>query len=463
MAAEFDMRGVSPLRPRSVARLWSVGVALVAVAALGLGGCSTVGDMFETQTKPKLPGERLSVMQLESKLAVDKDVAGDEIFLPDPVANDEWTQPGGNATNSYGNLEASGKLDRLWTSDAGSGSGSASRLVASPIISGGKIFVLDSEAHVRAFDAKSGDKLWTVDLTPEDLDSSKARGGGIAFDDGKLFAATGFGLVHALDPASGKVLWTTNAVVPFRASPTAANGYVYVITSDNQMICLDQKTGTITWRHRGITEAAGILAATSPAVTGSIVIAPYSSGELFALRGENGTVLWSDSLTRTGNLTSLSELNDIAGRPVVADDRVYAISHSGRFVSIDLRTGERVWTRDIAGVQTPLISGDYVFLVTSDQEVVGMSNRDGRIHWIAKLPRWDDPDDKSGPIEWSGPLLINGKLLLVSSEGQGVTVDPLTGKAGEPFDIAGSTLIAPVEAGGIVYILTDNGTLEALQ
>ncbi|MES1990154.1 MAG: PQQ-binding-like beta-propeller repeat protein [Pseudomonadota bacterium] len=461
MTAEFDMSGVSLSRRLSGMR--SGIIALVAVTAMGLGGCSTVGAMFDSQTKPKLPGERLSVMELESKLAVDPDAASEEITLPDATANGEWTQPGGNASNANGNLEGSSKFEKLWTKDAGSGSGSASRLVASPIIAGGKIFVLDAEAHVRAFDAKSGDNLWTADLTPEDQDSDKARGGGLAFDNGKLFAATGFGLVHALDPASGKVLWTANAVVPFRASPTAANGNVYAITSDNQMICVDQKTGAITWRHRGITEAAGILAATSPAVTGSIVIAPYSSGELFALRAENGTVLWSDSLTRTGNLTSLSELNDIAGRPVVADDRVYAISHSGRLVSIDLRTGERVWTRDIAGVQTPVIAGDYAFLVTLDQEVVGMSSRDGRIHWITKLPRWDDPEEKSGPIEWSGPLLVGGKLLLVSSAGEGVAINPVTGKAGERFDISGNTLIAPVTAGGIVYILTDDGTLEALR
>ena len=457
MAAEFDKRGLSLLHLRSGV------IALVAVTAMGLGGCTTVGDMFNSQTKPKLPGERLSVMELESKLAVDPDAANEEITLPDATANTEWAQPGGNATNANGNLEGPAKFEKLWSKDAGSGSGSASRLVASPIVAGGKIFVLDAKAHVRAFDAKSGDKLWTTDLTPEDQDSDKARGGGIAFDNGKLFAATGFGLVHAIDPASGKVLWTANAVVPFRASPTASNGNVYAITSDNQMICVDQTKGEILWRHRGITEAAGILAATSPAVTGSIVIAPYSSGELFALRAENGTVLWSDSLTRTGNLTSLSELNDIAGRPVVAEDRVFAISHSGRFVSIDLRTGERVWTRDIAGVQTPAVAGDYAFLVTSDQEVIGMSSRDGRIHWITKLDRWEAPESKSGPIEWSGPLLVGGKLLLVSSKGEGVAVNPVTGKAGEKFDLSGTTLIAPVAAGGIVYILTDDGTLEALR
>jgi outer membrane protein assembly factor BamB len=229
------------------------------------------------------------------------------------------------------------------------------------------------------------------------------------------------------------------------------------------MLCISQETGEILWRHRGITESAGILAATSPAVLGSIVIAPFSSGELFALRIENGTVLWSDSLTRTGNLTSLSELNDIAGRPVIDSDRVFAISHSGRFVSIDLRTGERVWTRDVPGVQTPVIAGDYVFLVTGDQEVLGMSRRDGRIHWLTKLERWEDPEDRTEPIEWSDPLLIDGRLLLVSSTGEAAVIAADSGKIEKRFDLPDTTLIAPIAAGGIVYILTDDGTLLALR
>src|SRR5690606_11394341 len=133
------------------------------------------------------------------------------------------------------------------------------------------------------------------------------------------------------------------------------------------------------WRHRGIVESAGILTSTSPAVSGAVVIAPYSSGELVALRVENGTPVWSDSLTRTGNVTSLSELNDIAGRPVIDRNRVIAVSHSGRMVSIDLRTGERVWTRDIGSVQTPWVAGEYILVVTTSQELLAISRRDGRI------------------------------------------------------------------------------------
>jgi len=448
-------------RIRSSIRAASL-VAL-AVVTIGIGGCSMFDDMFTAAPKPKLPGKRLSVMELETKLEVDPELKDSEVELPKPFENKDWTQPGGTADNAMYHLAAPGNLDRQWSTGAGEGSDRARRLVASPIVADGKVFVLDSEAGVRAFDAKSGKQLWKQDLTPEDEDSEKARGGGVAYDDGKIFVATGFGKVHALDPASGKVLWTADAGVPFRASPTANGGRVFAVTSDNQLICLAEANGQILWRHRGITESAGILAATSPAVSGNIVIVPYSSGELFALRVENGTVLWSDSLTRTGTLTSLSELNDIAGRPVIDRDRVFAISHSGRLVSIDLRTGERVWTKDIAGVQTPWVAGEYIFLITIDQEVVALSRRDGRIRWLTKLDRYEEPETKEEPIEWSGPLLVSDRLIFVSTTGKALSVSPYTGEIKGQIDLPGKTLIAPIVADGIVYILTDDAELVALK
>ena len=182
-----------------------------------------------------------------------------------------------------------------------------------------------------------------------------------------------------------------------------------------------------------------------------------------ALRVANGTPVWSDSLNRTGRLTSLSELNDIAGRPVIDRDRVFAISHSGRMVSIDLRTGERAWTRDIGGVQTPWVAGDYLYLITNSEELVAISRRDGRIRWITPMPRWEDPEDREDPIVWSGPVLVSDRLILVSSTGDATSVSPYTGEILGRIDLPDDVLIAPVVADETLSILTDSASLIALK
>ncbi|PKQ04762.1 MAG: pyrrolo-quinoline quinone [Alphaproteobacteria bacterium HGW-Alphaproteobacteria-12] len=456
MTSEFIPAAVAKIRP--ALRLALIGLALSATA-----GCSSVTDLFTSSDKTVLPGKRLSVMELGAELEADAAIADDTIILPQSYTNDAWPQPGGTPDNAMYHLAAPGPLKRIWSASAGAGSGSVAQLIASPVIADGKIFVLDAEVTVHAFDQTTGKKLWETELVPEGEDGDEGRGGGVAFDNGRLFVVTGFGFGYALDPASGKAIWTQKVGDPFRAAPTANGGRVFAITSDNQTICFAQETGEVLWRHRGIVESAGILSSTSPAVAGAIAIAPYSSGELVALRVENGTPVWSDSLTRTGNVTSLSELNDIAGRPVIDRDRVFAISHSGRMVSIDLRTGERVWTRDIGGIQTPWVAGDFVFLVTNSQEVLAISRRDGRIRWIARLPRYEDPDDKDGPIEWSGPVLVSDRLVLVSSTGDAVSVSPYTGEILGRIDLPDSTLIAPIVARETLYILTDDAELIALK
>ena len=76
--------------------------------------------------------------------------------LPKPVVNADWPQPGGYADNVMHHLSAAGELEREWSTSIGAGSSTSSRLTASPVISGGKIYVLDSEVQVTAYDAKIG-------------------------------------------------------------------------------------------------------------------------------------------------------------------------------------------------------------------------------------------------------------------------------------------------------------------
>ena len=439
--------------------------AAAATALLMMTGCSTFGDVFSSGSavKDKLPGERISVMQLERALEADPRIANQQVVLPPPYVNPDWPEPGGYADNVMHHLQVSGNLDKLWSTDGGAGSSSATKLATTPIVADGRVYLLDAEATVRAFDMHTGAGIWTVGLTPEGQSEDEGRGGGVAYEGGRIFVTTGFGEMVALEAASGSELWRTKVEVPFRAAPTASGGRVFTVTNDNQAIAFDANTGRVLWRHRGITESAGILTATSAAVSGNIVVIPYSSGEVFALRVENGTALWSDSLTRTGSLSSITELNDIAGRPVIDRGRAYAISHSGRIVSIDMRTGERVWTRNIAGVQTPWIAGSFLFLVTTDAEVAALSLKDGRIRWITKLQKFRNEEARKDPIQWSGPVLAGDRLILTSSLGDAVSVSPYTGEVLGKIELSGGVYIAPIVAQETLYIVTDSAELIALR
>ena len=67
--------------------------------------------------------------------------------------------------------------------------------------------------------------------------------------------------------------------------------------------------GTVLWTYQGIVETARMLTVPAPAVQGEVVIAPFSSGEIVALRAQNGGVLWQDALASSTRLTPLAALN----------------------------------------------------------------------------------------------------------------------------------------------------------
>lgn len=436
-------------------------IAAIALAAGSLAACETVDDYLGRGEKITIKGERVAVLNTDQAAKADATIADVEVKLPAAQTNADWAQPGGSASNALQHLSAKGALNEVWSAGIGSGSTSSVRLMASPIVGGGRIYTLDAEASVRAFDADTGAEVWARDLTPEDRDSDKGFGGGVAFDKGRLYVSTGFGFVVALDAASGEQIWKRDGTTPFRMAPVVLDGKVYVATQENQMLAMNASDGKVVWDHRGIAETAAILRSNSVAVDGDLVVAPYSSGELFGLRADNGRVLWSDTLSRGGQLTPLASVSDIAAKPVIDRGLIFAISHKGRFVAINARTGERAWTIDVGGTQRPWVAGDFVYVVTDEAKVLCVTRTSGKIRWTRQLKAFENESSKRGPITWTGPVLASNRLILASSEGEGVALSPFDGTTQSEISIAGGAFIAPIVARDTVYILTDSGKLTA--
>jgi len=305
--------------------------------------------------------------------------------------------------------------------------------------------------------------LWGMLGTPNTVDPPQGMGGGVAYDNGKIFVTSGFGVLHAIDAHTGREIWTKDMGMPVTNAPVVNGGRIFVSTHDNHFYAMAETDGRTLWEHQGIAESQGMLASTSAAVAGETVIAPYTSGEIFALRAQNGQVGWSDVLSRSGHVTALSQLDDIAGRPVIDRGVVYAISQSGVMAAFSANTGERLWTRDIGGIQTPWAAGDYVYVLDNNDRVICLTRKEGRVRWIHQLPQFQNEDLKTRPIDWTGPVLVSNKLIVLSSDGFAEALSPYTGQLLGRVAIAGGTNIAPVVAGGVMYIYTNDAELVALR
>ncbi len=427
---------------------------VLAASCLVLGACES--DWFGEAPPPPLEGERIAILELGSGLTSDPEFAAIPLELPAARLNPEWPQYGGSLDKAMHHLAHGGSWQRVWSRAIGEGQSDSRRLVGTPVIAAGMMFAIDSDTRVSALDAATGTSLWASDITPDGEDDG--WGGGLAFDDGRLFVTTGNGEIMALDPANGAPLWRVHAGPPIRTPPAASQGRVHVVTADNTLLTLDAETGDSLWVHRGLLGTASLMGGGAPSIAGSFVVATYTTGEVVALRAENGRVVWSDVLA-LGGQAGVAALDDINGSAVIDRDLVFVASYGGRLAAIDVTRGIRVWEQNLSTTQTPWVAGDYLWVVTSDAEVICFFKEDGRVRWINRLPLYEDPEDKEGAILWSGPVLAGESLIVAGSHGDAVIVSPYTGEIIDTVPVDRGLPLPPVVANARVHFVGDSGTV----
>lgn len=421
-----------------------------------IAGCSMFGS---EEQETSLSGKRISILTHSDKTSIKKKGGSKHISLSASHTNNSWSQAGGNRSNLLGHLTLNSGLKRVWRSDIGSGSSDDNRLLSTPVVHNDMLFALDSDGRVTAINSASGKHLWKSSIMNEE-DEDAYLGGGLAYGDDKLFVTTGAGEVLALNPLSGETLWSVSTTAPVRSAPTYNNGKLFVLTVNNQLHALSAEDGSSLWYHTGMSEITTILGGSSPAIAGETVIVPYSSGEVYALRESNGHELWSQSLVLNRHSNAVISLTDIKALPVIDNNTIYITNHGGVFAAIDLRTGSRLWEREIGSLETPWVSGNSIFVLTSDSRLVCLSKQSGDLVWEQQLRKFKDEDDHYDLVRWHGPVLANNNLILVNSLGDVHFYSVENGDLAKSFS-TDNVAVAPIVANNTLFLLLESGNISA--
>lgn len=436
-------------------------VALLGLA-LGLGGCAQVKKLGSTP-KPSTPttGKREPILsRVETAAKEDADIAGVSVVLPLAQANENWAQPGGSASKSYGNLALGAQPKLVWSARI-AGSTDRRRLGAAPVVGGGLLYVFDTNGEIHAMDAKTGKPVWKQSLAVTGGAGEAVFGGGVTYDGDRVYATTGVGDVAALESATGKILWKVRPAGPLRGSPTVAYGSVYVMTQNNELHALKSEDGSGLWQESASLGATGVFGVAAPAAGQGSVVAGFSTGELIAYRYENGRQLWSDALARTSLSTMVGVLTDIDADPIIDRGRVYALGQGGRMAAYELVTGQRIWELNLAGISTPAIAGDWIFTLTDEAKLLCIAKNSGKVRWVSQLQRYQKPKKKENPVFWTGPVLAGDRLWVANSRGELHVVSAMDGVSVRFAKGAAAYTLAPVVAGEMLYLLDDTGHLNA--
>ena len=214
---------------------------------------------------------------------------------------------------------------------------------AGPVISGGRVFVLDYQEdpgsrtmdgaeRMLALDEETGDILWTREW-----------------------------------PATYRNLMRTFATGP-RATPTVDDDRVYILGSTGRLFCFDVETGEVRWETDYVADYDASVPvygmSSAPLIDGDRLIA-LVGGEpdamVVAFDKHTGDELWRA-------LPVVTEMGYAA--PVIYEAggvRQLIIWHPEALVSLDPRTGDVYWEQpwEVAmqvSLATPIKSGDYLFV-----------------------------------------------------------------------------------------------------
>ncbi|NWJ42256.1 MAG: PQQ-binding-like beta-propeller repeat protein [Geothrix sp.] len=314
------------------------------------------------------------------------------------------------------------------------------KVVSSPVVSEGVLYVGSADHRLYALDAKTGALKWHFQA-----------GGAIAASPavaaGRVIFSSLDGLIHGVDAATGKSAWTFRTegerrftapgihgaqprteLMPdpfdvFLSSPAVAEGLVFVGSGDQHVYALDAATGTLRWKVK----TGGVVHA-SPAVSGGRVYVGSFDRTFYALDAGTGAIRWT---FQTGDDPELHNQVGIAGSAAVAEGRVFFGCRDGHFYALDAAKGTLLWKHDNHKgwvIASPAVQGGRVYFPTSDgQRFKALEAATGR-------PVYDQP---MKAVSFSSPAIAGNRILFGTSDGWLHLVDRDTGAAVADFQTEG--------------------------
>jgi outer membrane protein assembly factor BamB len=420
---------------------------------VALAACST--------PKAKIIGHQIPVLQSQDELLVSP--AAPAVGLPPMTMLADWPQALANAAHVPGNVAGPTGLHVAWSTSIGAAGGYRQPLTSPPIVAEGRVFTIDANGFVSALSLTDGGHVWRTNTRPKHA-TEQNIGGGIAYARGRLYVSTGFAELVAIDAGTGTIIWRQTTHLPPRTAPMVAAGLVAVIIQMDVLLTFDAQSGTPGWQFTGRVgdPPPAVVALTgAPAFADGIIVGGFNSGTLAALDAHSGTALWEQSFAASFGQASTLDLADIVAAPVIAGGVVYAVGLGNTAMAIDLHSGNKVWQHTVTGTNPFAVAGDFVFLLDAGAALWAIHADDGLAVWKRQLSPFHNMKKKTQPIDYAGPVLIGGSLMITNDRGEVILVDPLTGDLDRVYPLKSPIDIPPIAAAGLRLQLDRNAVLTA--
>lgn len=417
--------------------------------------CAAGGVVAGCSTDPKIVGKREQLLAEAASVTADPATACAPMKLPQG-SSASWPQANMQSTHGLSNLPFDvQKAAFLWKARFGARARGCSQVISNLVARNGEmLFGADAAGNLVAFHLAKKQVMWSLPVATEADDV--ARIGGLAIRaDAKILVTTSAGDVLCVDPLTQKITKKINLHNAIRSPACVLGNAAFLQTANNTLFKLD-KDLNVSWRVSETPENVVFLGNASPAADERTVVAAFSDGEYKAYDVSSGSEMWNDFLMAQSQEASVANMLHIRASPVLDTSIAIVIGNGGKMIANDITSGEHLWNLPVAGLRTPALVNDWVFVIDSNANALCVGKRSGKVRWCS--PAHPGPGLAQ---DWLAPIIAGNTMICIFSDGVIAFHDTSTGKCVKTIRQKNLVPAAAIVLEKKLYVLASDGELYA--
>lgn len=348
-------------------RVWS--------ADVGTGS----GDVAQLLAQPIVVGETVYTMDARSVVSAFNAASGARLWRVDLADRDEdGIYFGGGITADNGKIFVSTGFARVFALDAATGEllwihKAPSPMRGAPVADNGRVFVVTLDNQLLALNDDTGERLWNhvgVQETAGLLGSASP-----AVSRNTVVVPYSSGEVLALLTDDGRQLWSENLsavrrldpladIAQVRGLPVIDRDLVLAVSHAGRMLAIDLRQGVRAWQA----EVGGVQ---MPWAAGDYIYVVTNDGQVVCLQRRDGRIRWVTPLPRFADPEDQEQPIRWRG-PVLAGDRLIIAGSHGEAVSMSPYDGKLLGAISTGeGIAVaPVVANNSLYLLTDGGELI---------------------------------------------------------------------------------------------
>ena len=348
------------------------------------------------------------------------------VEISEPLNSFEWLQENLSHGNLVPHLEYENKKNLLFKSQKIAKKISSKVSDFEPLILNNNIFFYDNSGSIYNYSLETRDIVWKFNFYKKKFRKIPINIS-LNIQTDNLIASDNLGYLYTLDLNSGQINWAKNYGVPFRSNIKTLEQYMFAINQDNKFYGIRNVDGE---KVLDLETFPSFLQSVQKAnisidkVNKNIYFIT-SAGEVYSINYETNIINW---IYKTTARSSDKTVDLFFSSPIISDANSIIISTSLSTLSINYLTGSVNWEVPFSTYIRPVISKDFIFLISENGFIVCLDKNNGNIIWSKNIFNKSKKINEKNIGKVTSLILASDQIILTTKKGYFLYLNYKNGK-----------------------------------